>query len=123
MILTILDFQLQKTTIVEHSNSIEDVEGFVNTFLGHSSFQYMVSDMCKLDLKVKFDNENSHINIREVGKGVTFNSTYKSLYETIGDCWNIAEAIRTDIDAGNIDQEYNDNMDFDLYNNFSQKYQ
>ena len=122
MILTILDFDLSKTIIVECSSTINDIDAFVNDFLGHSSFQYMTSDSLKIDFKIPLEDDNSHINIREKGKGVLFNGSFKSLTENISDCFNIAEALRTDIDCGNIEEDDNA-IDFELYNNFSQKYQ
>lgn len=122
MTLTILDFELSKTIIVECSNAISDMDSYVAELVGHSSYHYITSDTLRLDLKLSNSNEYSHISIRPKGKGCVFNGTFGNLVETIKDCFDIAEAIRLDIDADNISEDCGE-LDFELYNNFSQKYQ
>ena len=122
MIVTILDFEANKTIITEMVDSTANVEDAVNELLGHSSFYFMTSKDCNVFFQIPLTMENSHINIREKGKGVLFNADFKSLTETIKDVVLVAEALRTDIDAGNIEED-SDVMDYELYNNFSQKYQ
>lgn len=120
MILTILDFQNQKTIIQEFTSSMM-VEDFIQNLLGHSNYQFMVSDDLKLFLSFT-DKTVSHINIRKENEGCFFNDTVENLKETIKDAFALAEALRADIDAGHIEED-NDYIDFELYNNFSQKYQ
>lgn len=122
MIVTILDFEAHKTIITEMEDSTTNVEDAVGELLGHTSFHFMTSKDCNVFFKIPLDTENSHINIREKSKGVLFNACFKSLTETIKDVELVAEALRTDIDAGNIEEE-SEVMDYELYNNFSQKYQ
>lgn len=120
MTLTILDFQNQKTIIQEYTSSMM-VEDYILNLLGHSNYQFMVSEELKLFLTFN-DTTVSHINIRKENEGCSFNDTLENLKETIVDAFEIAEALRTDIDAGHIEED-SDYIDFELYNNFSQKYQ
>ncbi len=122
MILTILDFELSKTIIVECSSTVSDMDSYVTELLGHSSYNYMTSDSLKVDLKLDNSKENSQITLIDKVKGCVFNDTFGNLVETINDCFYIADAIRIDIDSDNISEDCVE-MDFELYNNFSQKYQ
>jgi hypothetical protein len=120
MTLTILDFQNHKTIIQEYTSSMM-VEDYILNLLGHSNYQFMVSEELKLSLGF-IDTTVSHINIRKGNEGCSFNDTIDNLNDTIKDAFALAEALRTDIDAGHIEED-NVYIDFELYNNFSQKYQ
>ena len=122
MILTILDLELSKTIIVECSSTVSDMDSYVTELLGHSSYNYMTSDTLKVDLKLDNSKEYSQITLIDKEKGCVFNDDFGNLVETIKDCLDIAEAIRLDIDADNISEDCVE-INFELYNNFSQKYQ